>query len=337
MRSRESAQAHGVASRQVVDLNRSRLIAAAIDALDDGGYAALTVASVIERARVSRKTFYEVFANRHDCFEAVFLHISACGAAAVSAAYEAEEGWLAATRAGLGALLSLLDDEPVLARIWFVESLAGHSAVLEERARAMSSMADVIHLGSSVASEVRRPSYLVAEATVGGMAHIVHTRLTRANEEPFTTLAGSFMYLLTLPYLGQVRAKAELRRAPMPVSRQRPPAQRPRLDESLRDTKIRLTYRTIRALGAISDRPGESNLGVSSRVWHQRPGPVSKLLSRLQALGLIENRGQGSPLGLPNAWYITTHGSDLVDATRVSTVLGEPRLESGRREASVRR
>ncbi len=217
MASRESAsaaRARDLARRQVVDVNRSRLVAAAIDALDDGGYAALTVASVIDRARVSRKTFYEVFANRHDCFEAVFGHISARGAAALSAAHATEEAWPAATRAALDALLSLIDDEPVLARIWFVESLAGHSAVRDQRSRAMSSMADALHIGSSVASEGRRPSYLVAEATVGGLAHIIHARLASAEKEPFAALAGPFMYMIALPYLGQARAKAELPASP---------------------------------------------------------------------------------------------------------------------------
>lgn len=319
------ARARGLARRQVVEVNRSRLVAAAIDALDDAGYAGLTVASVIERARVSRKTFYEVFANRHECFEAVFEYISVRGAAAVGAAYATEEGWPAAIRAGLGALLSLIDDEPVLARIWFVESLAGHSAVLDERARAMSSMADAIHLGSSIASEARRPSQLIAEATVGGLAHIIHARLASATEEPLATLAGPFMYLITLPYLGQPHARAELRRAPAAVSRQRSSAQRTRLDVSLRDTKIRLTYRTIRALAAISDWPGASNLEVSVECGIKDQGQMSKLLSRLQGLGLIENRGVGSALGLPNEWYLTARGSDLVGATRVSVALGAPR------------
>ncbi len=103
---------------------------------------------------------------------------------------------------------------------------------------------------------------------------------------------------------------------------QRPSVKRSRLDESLRDIKIRLTYRTISALAAISDRPGASNLGVSVECGIKDQGQMSKLLSRLQRLGLIENRGVGSALGLPNAWHITARGFDLVGATRVSVALG---------------
>src|ERR1700722_14182959 len=133
-------RSRGMTRPQGIEGQKAGLVTGAIDALADVGYEALTVTSVIKRACVSRKTFYEVFANRHECFEAVFEHISARAHAAVSAACGTQVGWLAATRPGLGALLSLIDEEPVLARIWFVESLAGHSAVLDQRARAMSCM-----------------------------------------------------------------------------------------------------------------------------------------------------------------------------------------------------
>jgi AcrR family transcriptional regulator len=57
---------------QVNDIQRARLLAAAVDAIEEMGYARMTVAQVISRARVSRKTFYDVFADRGDCFLAAF-------------------------------------------------------------------------------------------------------------------------------------------------------------------------------------------------------------------------------------------------------------------------
>jgi AcrR family transcriptional regulator len=330
--SRESVS-RDLRRRQVLDVTRARLVAAAIDALADGGLANLTVASVIGRARVSRKTFYEIFTNRHDCFETVFEHSSARGLAVVSAACANQPGWLEATRSGLDALLNLIDEEPVLARIWFVESL-GDSAVLRQRALAMSSMTDAIHRGSSLSSESRRPSRLIAEGTVGGIAHVIHARLVGAGGESFAALAGPFMYLITLPYLGQAHAKRELLRAPAGPPRRQAPAQRQRLDELLQGSKIRLTYRTIRALGAISDRPGASNLEVSIECGIKDQGQISKLLSRLAGLGLIENRGRGRALGVPNAWYITARGFDLAGAARVPGALSVSRRASSRSGAT---
>lgn len=327
----------GARRRQVVDVNTARLVTAAIDALASGGYANLSVAAVIERARVSRKTFYEVFANRHDCFEAVFGHITARGLTTIGSACDAEQGWLAATRSGLEALLSLIDEEPALAKVWFVESLAGHPKVLDQRTRAMSRMADAIHLGSSATSASQRPSRLIAEATVGGISQIIHARLVSQSREPLAALTGSFMYLIVLPYMGAARANAELRRAPTRLPRQRESAQGPALEESLRDMKIRLTYRTIRALSAICAHPGASNLEVSMECGIKDQGQISKLLSRLDGLELIENRGGLSrALGVPNAWYITARGADLVGAVTATEALAAPPRASSTRAALER-
>jgi AcrR family transcriptional regulator len=327
--------------RHLLDVNRARLVTAAIDALADGGLERLTVAAVIERARMSRKTFYEVFADRHDCFGTVFAHISARGLAAVSHAYVAEAEWLEATRSGLGALLALIDEEPILSRIWFVDSLAGHSEVLRRRARLLARVADAIHRGGSTAGELPPPR-LAAEATVGAIAHIIHARLVGAGQESFTALSRPFMYLITLPYLGSAHASSELRRAPSYAPPRKAAAQPRGTDRSLRDnsfSKVRLTYRTIRTLGVISDGPGASNLEVSTRCGIRDQGQISKLLSRLGRHGLIENRGLGRAVGASNAWYITPRGSDLLNAVIAPEALastprgGHPDVEPSPRSA----
>src|SRR6201999_3031214 len=53
---------------RVTEIQRSRMLAAALSAVEEVGYSRMTVAQVISRAKVSRKTFYDVFADREDCF-----------------------------------------------------------------------------------------------------------------------------------------------------------------------------------------------------------------------------------------------------------------------------
>ena len=55
---------------QVAAIQRSRLIAAALREIDDRGYAGTTVAHITSRSRISRRTFYELFANREECLAA---------------------------------------------------------------------------------------------------------------------------------------------------------------------------------------------------------------------------------------------------------------------------
>jgi AcrR family transcriptional regulator len=310
----------GPPRREVVDIQRARIITAAIDTVEDRGYADMTVAAVVERARVSRKTFYEIFSNRDECFMAVIEEIFTTARSVMSTAYAAESGWLAATRSALDSLLCLIDAEPGLARVWFVEALAGPDAAVNYRAQATSMMIEAIDRGRDFAGEGRRPPELAAEAAVGGISHIIHSRLTGKSGEPLAALLGPFMYLIAFPYLGAPRARAELRRRSAQGSGSQPDARR-RREEPLRGINIRLTYRTIRALGAIRAHPSASNRIVADECGIQDQGQISKLLSRLERLALIENRGVGQKHGGMNAWHITERGSQIVRATNIHELL----------------
>ena len=52
-------------------------MAAAVKAVNELGYADTTVSDVTNRARVSRRTFYELFSNREECLMAVLEDVVA--------------------------------------------------------------------------------------------------------------------------------------------------------------------------------------------------------------------------------------------------------------------
>src|SRR3984885_16315801 len=96
----------GLPRGQVTEIQRSRMLAAALETVEEVGYARMTVAQVIGRAKVSRKTFYDVFADREDCFVAAFDQAVAHGRAMVVEAYTQQPGWRDGIRAGLDRLLT---------------------------------------------------------------------------------------------------------------------------------------------------------------------------------------------------------------------------------------
>jgi DNA-binding MarR family transcriptional regulator len=79
--------------------------------------------------------------------------------------------------------------------------------------------------------------------------------------------------------------------------------------DPLNGLRMRLTYRTMRVLLAIGEHPGGSNRGVGRAAGVHDQGQISKLLSRLKRLGLIENEGDGASKGAPNSWILTPRGS----------------------------
>src|SRR5258705_3938602 len=83
----------GLPRGQVTEIQRGRMLAAAVETVAEVGYARMTVAQVISRARVSRKTFYDVFADREDCFLCAFKQALERTRAEVKGAYDREPAW----------------------------------------------------------------------------------------------------------------------------------------------------------------------------------------------------------------------------------------------------
>jgi DNA-binding MarR family transcriptional regulator len=79
----------------------------------------------------------------------------------------------------------------------------------------------------------------------------------------------------------------------------------------LQDLPMRFTYRTMRVLMAVAERPGSSNRMVGQAAGIGDQGQASKLLARLHKLGLIENQGGDPARGEPNAWTLTPTGRQV--------------------------
>ena len=119
-------------------------------------------------------------------------------------------------------------------------------------------------------------------------------------------LLGPLMSFIALSYLGGGAARGELQR-PLPgaPSRASEPEHAP---NSVEGFDMRLTYRTVRVLVAIAAQPGLSNRQISQRAGIADQGQISRLLSRLARLQVIENTGQGQRKGSANAWRLTRRG-----------------------------
>ena len=307
---------NGLPRGQVTEIQRGRMLAAAVDAVEEVGYAGMTVAQVIGRARVSRKTFYDVFADREDCFLAVFEQALDQARALATEAYESEAGWREGIRSALARLLAFMDDEPALTKLCIVEALAAGERVLERRAAAFEELARAIDVGRSAPGATLDPPEVTAEGLVGAVFAVLHTRAMEGGREPLFEQLGPLMSMIVLPYLGVRTAGRELTRstpAPPREPRSRP---RARAADPLEGLKMRLTYRTVRVLMVISETPGASNREIAEGSGIADQGQISKLLNRLARLGLVENLGEGQEKGAANAWYLTARGAAVERATR---------------------
>ena len=311
---------NGLPRGQVSEIQRSRMLSAAAKAVEEVGYARLTVAQVIARARVSRKTFYDLFEDREDCFLAVFDQAVDQLSALVGEAYERESSWREGVRAGLLAMLRFMDEEPGLARICVVEALGAGPRVLKRRTQVLAQLKDVIDegrtsAGARVARATEESPDVTAEGVIGAVFAVLHTRLLARNREPFTALLGPLMSMIVLPYLGARAASSELTRKPPPLPKRRRPPRRS-VRDPLEGLDMRLTYRTVRVLTFIGEHTGASNREIAEGAGITDQGQISKLLTRLERLQLVHNVGEGQIMGSSNEWYLTDRGVQVERATR---------------------
>jgi hypothetical protein len=176
-------------------------------------------------------------------------------------------------------------------------------------------LVDVVSEGEGAGRQGSGQSALSAEGVVGAVLSVVHARLQRGETDSLVALVNPLMGMIVLPYLGPAAARRESER-PMPTL---PPRPQPRRGDPLRDLDMRLTYRTVRVLVAIASSPGASNRQVAEAAGIADQGQISKLLLRLQNLGLIRNVGEGAMRGEPNAWRLTPKGQDVESTIREQT------------------
>jgi AcrR family transcriptional regulator len=193
-------------------VQRERLIVAMLNAASELGYRGANVQDVIDRAGVSRPTFYEHFANKEDCFLAAFDTSAERLRDRVDlAALEGGEVWRDRIRHGLEAVLLFASTEPDTARTLIVEARAGSTNAVMRRVQLLD------HFATCLDFQVREllpeaPAYSMTTATgiIGGVESLLYARLCKGEYDSIESLLPSLMYFVVLPYEGHEAASAEL-------------------------------------------------------------------------------------------------------------------------------
>ena len=137
----------------VLASQRGRLLEAMAQVVAGKGYAASTVADVIARAGVSRKTFYEHFRDKEDCFLAAYDVGVDLLLGALAGAGSADQDLLTRARARTRAYLETLAAEPDFARTFLLEVTAAGPRAVERRDRVLERFAGMLR---ELAGEARR-------------------------------------------------------------------------------------------------------------------------------------------------------------------------------------
>jgi AcrR family transcriptional regulator len=298
---------------RVLEVQRRRLLSATADVVAERGLSRVTVAHIVARSNISRRTFYDLFTDREACFLATLCDALDQLSPSVLSAWERERSWREKVRAGLTAILEFLDDKPELRSLLIVDALGAGPDALALRANVLAQIIAAIDTARTETKHGHELPPLTAEGTVGAGLSIVHARVLTRDPAPLIPLLNPLMSMIVLPYLGAAAARRELTR-PVPPTR-RPVAHTPHRD-LFHGLDMRLTYRTVRVLAALAARPADSNRQIGEHAGISDQGQISKLLHRLDTLGLIHNAAADTK-GSPNAWTLTPHGAQVEASLRM--------------------
>lgn len=194
-------------------VQRERLLAAMLRATAELTYREVSVQDVLERAGVSRPTFYEHFENKEDCFLAAFDNAAARLRERLeqAAGEEGAESWRDRLRLALEELLRFVAEEPDAAMSLIVDARAACPAALQRRDELLDHFAACIDTQvRAEASAGAAPSPIAAAGIVGGIETLLYTRLNRGQTDDLESLLPPLMYFAVLPYEGHEAASEEL-------------------------------------------------------------------------------------------------------------------------------
>jgi AcrR family transcriptional regulator len=195
---------HGLSRVFVAENQRERLLNGVVDAVAEHGWNATTIARITKAAKISRRTFYEHFEGREDCFLAAYAMIEAHVLEAMLAAPGADGPWPDRVRARLAALLDALARDAAVARCFLVEPRAAAGEIAARYREAMGLLAATLRPEpppSQLNMEVRD------QALIGGIATLIVRRLNAGGARRLPDLLPDLTELALAPYLGREQAK----------------------------------------------------------------------------------------------------------------------------------
>jgi AcrR family transcriptional regulator len=294
---------------------RERIMRAMAEVAAERSYGGATVGLVVARAGVSRRTFYGCFESREGCVLALLdLGLERIGDL-VARAFAREDTWQDGVCSALASVLGFLDSEPLLARMWLVESLAAGARSLERRERNLAALRERV-VSSWPAEDRWTLPPLAAEGAMASVVGIIHSHIVAGWPTPLIDLLGPLVGVVAAQSLPSRAVASEIERGEelareIQASTGDTMGTRVAIPALLSNPKAHRARRCVLFLG---EHPQASNREIASGIGVAHASQISRLLSCLLSERLIAKHSAGA--GKRNAWWLTSHGEEVLRALR---------------------
>jgi AcrR family transcriptional regulator len=177
---------HGLPRAYVLQNQRERLCAAAIALISARGYDETTISQIVSAASLSRRTFYDHFPGKPECFLAAHASIADHLAAAARAAAAPETEWQRRVRARIDAALASFAANPDLVRFFLIAPpRSGHPDLVDAHRRFLTCAANGLTAGAP-SRPPRSPAF--ERALLAGLASLIVVVVEEGEEDRLSEL-----------------------------------------------------------------------------------------------------------------------------------------------------
>jgi AcrR family transcriptional regulator len=190
----------GLPQEFIAGHKRRRMMDAMAELSAEQGYEATTIADIVRRAGVARKTLYDHFDGKEDLFLAAFTMATRELRAAVEAACAGSDGiWQERVEAGLAAFLEFVAGRPAEARMCMIEALSATPTTSGRRAAAIEQYVEMLR--SNAPADSGLPD-TIEEMLIGGVAWILNQQIRRGEASQARDLLLELSEFVLSPYHG---------------------------------------------------------------------------------------------------------------------------------------
>lgn len=190
----------------VAHSQRERILVAMADSCASKGFGATTIADIVTPAGVSRATFYELFEDKEDCFQAAMELSLADAMERVVGAFSPQKPWAILVRDAAAAFLDLLASRPAFARMALVEAPASGLRAFEMYASGKRVLLSLLDRGRNEAVEDEAIPASAGRAALAGAESLVVGQILIGNTARLRELLPDIVYIAIVPFLGQKEA-----------------------------------------------------------------------------------------------------------------------------------
>lgn len=192
-----------LSEEEIAEQNRLRLLYATARMAEEKGYSAMSIDDIVGLAGVEEHVFYDSFLDKEEAFLAVHELGYTQVMDLTSKAFFAAEGWPMRSWEGGRALTQLLEENPLVAHVGFVEAYAVSPTAI--RRVEDSHIAFTFFLHEGLVYRPRRnhpPSGLAMEAIVTSIFEIIYLQSRDRRKPEVARMLPHIAHLWLAPFMG---------------------------------------------------------------------------------------------------------------------------------------